>query len=127
MALRKYKKFAAALAGLALMALSAGAHAFSTYNVVFITRLDASPNPFNPDRETSTVTVGTFEYAEWFWLVPSTMVRPTVIVTVAGRPLIGDVTAEQQGPISFFGVPPIFFFFNQIGEWTTPRPGTVWI
>lgn len=116
--MRRYKNIAMGFAGLALMAISMGASAFSTYNVVFITGLDAGPNPFNPDRETSSVTVRTFEYAEWYWLVSSTMVRPTVIVTVAGRPLIANVTAERLYPISFFGIPPILFFFNQIGEWT---------
>ncbi len=116
--MRRYKNIAMGFAGLALMAISMGASAFSTYNVVFITGLDASPNPFNPDRETSSVSVRTFEYAEWYWLVSSTMVRPTVIVTVAGRPLIANVTAERLDPTGFFGIPPIFFFFNQIGEWT---------
>jgi len=116
--MRRYKNIAMGFAGLALMAISMGASAFSTYNVVFITGLDASPNPFNPDRETSSVSVRTFEYAEWYWLVSSTMVRPTVIVTVAGRPLIANVTAERLDPASFFGIPPVFFFFNQTGEWT---------
>jgi hypothetical protein len=117
-AVRQYKNIAIGFAGLALMAISMGASAFSTYNVVFITNLDAGPNPFNPDRETSSVTVRTFEYAEWYWLVSSTMVRPTVIVTVAGRPLIANVATERLDPTSFFGIPPVFFFFNQTGEWT---------
>lgn len=76
--MRLPSRFIGMMAGLALLGVSAGAHAFSTYNVVFITGLDAVPNPFNSDTETSQVTVNTFEYAEWFWLVPSTMVRPTV-------------------------------------------------
>lgn len=39
-------------------------------------------------------------------------------VTVAGRPLIGNVVTENVSPFGFFGVPPILFFFNQTGDWT---------
>jgi hypothetical protein len=104
--------------GMALLTMSTGVHAFSTYNVIFITGLDATPNPFDPAAGPSNLTVNTLEYAEWFWLVPSTMARPTVIVNVAGRPLIATMISESLGPLGFFGFPPIFFWFNQIGWWT---------
>ena len=104
--------------GVALMCLSAQATAFHTTNVVFITDLNASPNPFDPDVEQSTVSIGTFEFAEWFWLSPSTMVRPSIFVNVAGRVLPGTMVSEQLSPLGFFGVPPFLFWFNQTGEWS---------
>lgn len=87
-----------------------------TYNVVFITGIDAQPNPvFSGDS--TTITINTFEYAQWFWLYPTTMSRPTIIVYVAGKPFIANMTSEQMGQISFWGYW-FYWWFNQIGTWT---------
>lgn len=102
--------------GFIIVLLISGKVEAQTYNAIWITGLEASPNPmFSGD--TTTITVETFEYAQWFWLFPTTMVRPTVIVYIAGRPFIANMTSEQMGQIGFWGSW-FYWWFNQVGRWT---------
>lgn len=86
-----------------------------TYNVVFITGLDAQPNPVFSGSST-TITINTFEFAQWFWLYPTNMARPTIIVYIAGKPFIANKTSEQMGQIGYWGWW-YYWWFTQIGEW----------
>lgn len=88
-----------------------------TYNAIWITGLEASPNPMLSGVESTTITINTLEYAQWFWLYPTTMTRPTVIVWAAGRPLIATMTSEWLSGIGFWGWW-FYWWFNQVGTWT---------
>lgn len=88
-----------------------------TYNAIWITGLNASPNPMLSGIDSTTITIDTLEYAQWFWLSPSTMVRPTVILWIAGRPFIANMTSEWLGDIGFWGWW-FYWWFNQVGTWT---------
>jgi|GEM_PF-5478032 len=88
-----------------------------TYNAIWITNLKASPNPMLYGAESTTITIDTLEYAQWFWLSSSTMVRPAVIVNIAGRPVVASMTSEWLGEIGFWGWW-FYWWFNQTGIWT---------
>lgn len=87
-----------------------------TYNAVFITSFDAEPNPFFIGDST-TLTINTLEFAQWFWTVPTTMVRPTIIISIGNRPFIADMTSEQMGQIGFWGSL-FYWWYTQTGQWT---------
>ena len=51
--------------------------------------------------ESPTVSLDTFEFAQWFWLSPSTMTRPTVTVSMDGRFLSPTWQAKHWDPLAF--------------------------
>lgn len=101
---------------IAAIAIDNGPAGAQTYNAVFITGIDAQPNPVMPGA-TTTITINTFEFAQWFWLDPTTMVRPTLIVYIAGKPFIADMTSEQMMQIGFWGSY-FYWWYVQDGIWT---------
>lgn len=100
---------------IAAIAIDNGPVGAQTYNAVFITGIDAQPNPVMPGT-TTTITINTFEFAQWFWLDPTTMARPTIIANIAGKPFIADMTSEQMTQIGFWGSY-YYWWYVQDGTW----------
>ncbi len=88
-----------------------------TYNLVWILDASASPNPFQAGAESTTITIDTFEFAQWFYLFPTTMVRPTIVVQVADRWFIAQMVSEWYSQIGFWGWW-IYWWYVQDGMWT---------
>lgn len=87
-----------------------------TYNSLFITDLNAQPNPV-PLGASTTITIHSLEFAQWFWLSPTTMLQPTIIVSIAGKPFIANMTSEQMSQIGFWGSY-FYWWYVQDGMWT---------
>ncbi|GAB6041819.1 RHS repeat-associated core domain-containing protein [Endothiovibrio diazotrophicus] len=117
-ALRLLPLFALLLLALLGARPAAACSTYGTCNAIWPESQSAVPNPFTPG-EPVTLQVTTFEYANWYWTVPSQMYTPLVLVDVAGQQLVGELTGAEYGPISSYGSPWTYsYWFNQYARFT---------